>query len=1277
MANTITVTYKVNEDGSLSKIAKQADNAAKATDGASKAADRYSKRNKGVAGATSNSTKSFSKMTTGITGGLVPAYATLAANVFALSAAFNFFKRAADVKLLEDSQIRYAQSTGIALQSITQGLRQASGGMLGFREAAEAAAIGVAKGFSPKQMEDLAAGAKRASQALGRDFGDSFDRLVRGASKAEPELLDELGITLKLADATARYAKTLGVQEKALTASQRSQAVLVETQRQLDQLFGTGISDTNPFVELSKTFEDLVRVATNSFLPILSGIAGIINRSLPAAVAVFGMLAVSIAKMALPMDGIKLKMTEWANKSRSATEAAIADQIAYQKELEDTKAAIEAQKLSIGQKSANTALEAGPNTGKSKLLQKVSAGQTLSPMQSGQLKKMLRDAEIQYKIHGNIIKGTFKGVDIAIVEDVRKSFNNMTKSSRSFSEFVQTSFTKIRLKSKTVFAKVKEKGVGAFRAIGRAAKASGQMIDKAMRMAGIIGIIMMVGNMLIRLAEQPYTIMKGFLDGLSTVLNKIGTALGPGIMVPIGEVIDWVWNKWKWVANILIKGINKIAGAFKKEPLLEEWETGTTGFADAMTNASSGTLDLADGLEKTPIGSWALSVENAATAMNTQNSALKNMKTGYEKLGKDLAGVIVGMEKQTDAEKGLSQATFISTMGLGDKLNAIRSMTTIMGADGKTTRVATLNEEQRAEALKDLRYEMRELGSVSKEAAELLADGSDKAIGKLIALEARSRDAITGLKAYKDAVNGVTSAMASGDLRMVETLLKSMKAEAEAAFTSLKGIDTPEAVALLIQEQAKYNSVLGLTTMTTDEYLKTVTDLRLAQEAHKISLEQSYLITGKLGELRDKQLAVAGFELAIKELETKKLDKKNEALLDQYNLEIKLLNVRKEQAELAIIAQKQGQGMADASAVGTIASSAKSEGKFNEDAKLSTKIGAFQDIANPMLETLKSLGPDGEAMSAAMSGAFALAETFASAFEKIKDKGLTVSDGLGMAASAVQALGSMQAAQSKAAIAGVDREIDAEKKRDGKSSESIAKLKALEAKKESMKRKAFEQDKKMKMAQTAISTVQAVMNAYASAPFPYNIALAAMVGAIGAAQLSSISSMTYDGGGASGAGQTNSITVGSRANTVDLATSKSASGELAYMRGESGIGSSASNFKPAFTGAKYRAAGGMAGYMVGEQGPELFMPDRPGRVVPAGEVGNAGSAPVNVSFSIQTIDSQDMEQALIRQRGNIIGMIREAANNHGEFFLESINTQSYETGGGGRQYDGTSGLKSK
>ena len=154
MANTVSLKIKIDDDGSLSIIAKEAKKAkegvesvSKATNKGAKASDNYSKKNKGVAQATSNGTKAFSKMTTGITGGLVPAYATLAANVFALSAAFNFFKRAADVSILEKSQTQYAGSTGVALKSITAGLREASGGMLGFREAAEAAAIGVAKGF--------------------------------------------------------------------------------------------------------------------------------------------------------------------------------------------------------------------------------------------------------------------------------------------------------------------------------------------------------------------------------------------------------------------------------------------------------------------------------------------------------------------------------------------------------------------------------------------------------------------------------------------------------------------------------------------------------------------------------------------------------------------------------------------------------------------------------------------------------------------------------------------------------------------------------------------------------------------------------------------------------------------------------------------------------------------------------------------------------------------------------------------------------------------------
>ena len=166
MANEVKIRIKIDDNGDLKVIAKEAkgaasatDKLAKSTDKATKASNRYHKGAKGVAGLTNNSTKAFSKQNTAIQGGgsssLVGAYATLAANVFALSAAFNFLKRAADISNLEKSQVSYAQNTGVALSSLTSKLRGASGGMLGFQEAAQASAIGLAKGFSPDQMERI------------------------------------------------------------------------------------------------------------------------------------------------------------------------------------------------------------------------------------------------------------------------------------------------------------------------------------------------------------------------------------------------------------------------------------------------------------------------------------------------------------------------------------------------------------------------------------------------------------------------------------------------------------------------------------------------------------------------------------------------------------------------------------------------------------------------------------------------------------------------------------------------------------------------------------------------------------------------------------------------------------------------------------------------------------------------------------------------------------------------------------------------------------------
>jgi hypothetical protein len=97
-----------------------------------------------------------------------------------------------------------------------------------------------------------------------------------------------------------------------------------------------------------------------------------------------------------------------------------------------------------------------------------------------------------------------------------------------------------------------------------------------------------------------------------------------------------------------------------------------------------------------------------------------------------------------------------------------------------------------------------------------------------------------------------------------------------------------------------------------------------------------------------------------------------------------------------------------------------------------------------------------------------------------------------------------------------------------------------------------------------------------------------------------------------------------------------------------------------------RAAGGeTTGYMVGEQGPELFVPDRPGTVVSNDDVQDTISTPVNATFNINSIDASGVEDILVSQRGNIIGMIREAANSYGQEFVEGVDTSVYTPSAGG------------
>ena len=356
-------------------------------------------------------------------------------------------------------------------------------------------------------------------------------------------------------------------------------------------------------------------------------------------------------------------------------------------------------------------------------------------------------------------------------------------------------------------------------------------------------------------------------------------------------------------------------------------------------------------------------------------------------------------------------------------------------------------------------------------------------------------------------------------------------------------------------------------------------------------------------------------------------------------------------------------------AVETVGNSQEQGGILAEgsDSGIGEKIGVYREALSGMIEQMRALGPEGEVIGLAVQGALVMGEAWGNVATTFQAGGSAMEKGAAVAsavASTFQAIGSIMNAQSNAQISAIDKQIAAEKKRDGKSKESLAKLKQLEKKKEAIQKKQFETQKKIQMATIIASTAAAVMQTLAASGVGFFATpLAMLVAAMGAAQLAIVAGTSYQGGSSSSSESSipSQVSIGERKSTVDLAKSQSATGEQAYLRGERGIGGPEA-FTPAFMGAKYRAMGGATtGYVVGEQGPELFVPDRPGTVVPADQTAQVNSAPTNVNFTINAVDAAGVDEVISRQRGTIIGVIREAANSYGDLFLEDVDTNVYSS----------------
>lgn len=236
-------------------------------------------------------------------GGVVRLYATFAANIFAVSAAFTALSNAMDTANMVKGLDQLGAASGVALGSLSKRLVTATDGAVSLREAMEATVKASSAGLNTDQILKLGNVAKSASLALGLNMPDALSRLSRGISKLEPELLDELGIFVRIDDAVSKYALSIGKSTASLTDFERRQAFANAVLDQGAKKFGDIKIDSNPYTKLAATLKDLsfavldfVNKGLTPFVKILADNSQVLG-------LIIGAIALKLLKTAIPAFG--------------------------------------------------------------------------------------------------------------------------------------------------------------------------------------------------------------------------------------------------------------------------------------------------------------------------------------------------------------------------------------------------------------------------------------------------------------------------------------------------------------------------------------------------------------------------------------------------------------------------------------------------------------------------------------------------------------------------------------------------------------------------------------------------------------------------------------------------------------------------------------------------------------------------------------------------------------------------------------------------------------
>tara|TARA_R100000234_G_scaffold116925_1_gene94618 strand:+ start:376 stop:3063 length:2688 start_codon:yes stop_codon:yes gene_type:complete len=159
-----------------------------------------------------------------------------------------FTQESAKVEVMEKAFNTLSGGTENATKALNQ-LRQATNNTMSsfdlFQQANNAMILGVAK--NSEEMAEMFDIAQRLGNALGRDTAQSVESLVTGIGRQSRLMLDNIGIMVRVGEASENYSRQIGKNASDLTDLEKKQAFTNETMKQarlLAKLLNPEVDDT-------------------------------------------------------------------------------------------------------------------------------------------------------------------------------------------------------------------------------------------------------------------------------------------------------------------------------------------------------------------------------------------------------------------------------------------------------------------------------------------------------------------------------------------------------------------------------------------------------------------------------------------------------------------------------------------------------------------------------------------------------------------------------------------------------------------------------------------------------------------------------------------------------------------------------------------------------------------------------------------------------------------------------------------------------------------------